>query len=79
MFQLSEDAAGDERVELSQLHKMALSDERAPLSLALIHGFKVAGYKCPAKWNKAFLALPPPPNPATGSLIARVSYVLKRV
>jgi hypothetical protein len=58
MFQLSEDA-GDERVELSKLHKMALSDERAPLSLALIHGFKVAGYKCPAKWNKACLAFPP--------------------
>lgn len=23
------------------------------MSLALIHGFKVAGHKCPAKWNKA--------------------------
>ena len=46
MFQLSQD------VPLSQLHKMEMAEERAPLSLALIHGFKVAGRKCPSKWNK---------------------------
>ena len=38
--------------ELSHIHKMTLP-ERAPLSLALMHGFTVAGYKCPKSWNKA--------------------------
>ena len=49
MFQLE----GVQQIELSQLHTMEMSEERAPLSLALMHGFKVAGRKCPAKWNKA--------------------------
>jgi hypothetical protein len=40
-------------VELSQIHKMSLREDRAPLSLALMHGFKVAGRKIPTKWNKA--------------------------
>ena len=48
MFQLE-----DGNLQLSQLHTMELCEERAPLSLALLHGFKVAGRKCPAKWNKA--------------------------
>jgi len=51
MFQLEE--AGADIVELSQLHKMSLREDRAPLSLALIHGFKVAGRKIPTRWNKA--------------------------
>ena len=48
MFQLD---TGD--VDLANLHHMRMREDRAPLSLALIHGFKVAGHKCPAKWNKA--------------------------
>jgi hypothetical protein len=47
MFQLQD-------VELSNIHKMPLP-ERAPLSLALMHAFTVAGHKCPKSWNKARL------------------------
>mmetsp|Transcript_88034 Transcript_88034/g.234072 ORF Transcript_88034/g.234072 Transcript_88034/m.234072 type:complete len:165 (+) Transcript_88034:130-624(+) len=46
MFQLGEG------IELCSLHNMELP-ERAPISLALMHGFTVAGYKCPKSWNKA--------------------------
>ena len=49
MFQLEE--AGTDG--LSEIHKMSLREDRAPLSLALMHGFKVAGRKIPTKWNKA--------------------------
>lgn len=48
MFQLE-----DAELQLDALHEMPLKEDRAPLSLALIHGFRVAGRKCPAKWNKA--------------------------
>jgi hypothetical protein len=48
MFQIQDDT------ELCNLHKMTLP-ERAPLSLALMHGFTVAGHKCPKSWNKARL------------------------
>ena len=48
MFQLE-----DAELRLDELHQMPMNEDRAPLSLALIHGFRVAGHKCPAKWNKA--------------------------
>eukprot|EP00290_Baffinella_frigidus_P055426 CAMPEP_0180346716 /NCGR_PEP_ID=MMETSP0989-20121125/4023_1 /TAXON_ID=697907 /ORGANISM="non described non described, Strain CCMP2293" /LENGTH=306 /DNA_ID=CAMNT_0022335869 /DNA_START=119 /DNA_END=1036 /DNA_ORIENTATION=+ len=47
MFQLQDDA-----VTLDKVHAMELPD-RAPLSLAFIHAFKVAGRKTPKNWNKA--------------------------
>ena len=48
MFQIQDET------ELCNLHKMTLP-EKAPLSLALMHGFTVAGHKCPKSWNKARL------------------------
>jgi hypothetical protein len=46
MFQLADG------VSLDKVHNMELPD-RAPLSLAFIHAFKVAGRKTPKTWNKA--------------------------
>eukprot|EP00961_Rhodomonas_salina_P289027 3905741-Rhodomonas_salina.1 len=45
---------GADDVELNMLHMLAQSfPERPPLSMAMMHGFKVAGWKLPKKWNKA--------------------------